>query len=246
MNDADPNPADPGGTHRGAHRTTCPTTHPRRRLLQAFPALALAGLASRAGAQPAAASGPAASSNVDVGGVRFAPTVNVGGSTLQLNGAGLRLRFVVRVYAAGLYLADRASTPEAVLALPGPKRLHVVMQRDIDANELGRLFTRGMQANTPREMFARSTPGTLRIGEIFAARKRLRQGDSFSVDFVPGQGTLVRVNDEPQGAPIAEPEFFSALLLIWLGPQPADAALKDALLGRTPAPPPGGGVSGRN
>jgi hypothetical protein len=215
---------------------------PRRRLLQALPALALAGLVLRAGAQPAAATSPA----VDVGGVRFAPTVNVGGSALQLNGAGLRLRFVVRVYAAGLYLADRASTPEAVLALPGPKRLHVVMQRDIDANELGRLFTRGMQANTPREMFARSTPGTLRIGEIFAARKRLRQGDSFSVDFMPGQGTLVRVNDEPQGAPIAEPEFFSALLLIWLGPQPADAALKDALLGRPPAPPPGGGVSGQN
>jgi hypothetical protein len=112
----------------------------------------------------------------------------------------MRYRVVVRVYAAGLYLAGRATTPEAVLALAGPKRLHVMMQRDIDADELGRLFTRGMQANTPRGMFARSIPGTVRIGEIFAARRQLRQGDSFSVDFVPGEGTQVRVNHAPQGA----------------------------------------------
>ncbi|MFS9599030.1 chalcone isomerase family protein [Acinetobacter baumannii] len=33
------------------------------------------------------------------------------------------------------------------------------------------------------------------------------------------------------GETIKEPEFFSALLRIWLGDKPADDALKDALLG---------------
>jgi hypothetical protein len=213
----------------------------RRRPLLTLAALAPWGLwALWAAVAPARAQAPAAppppvpGQPIEVAGVRYAATAAVGGRDLQLNGAGIRFRFVVKVYTAGLYLAARAATPEAVLAAPGPKRLHVVMLREIDANELGRLFTRGMQNNAPRETFAKSIPGTVRMGEIFAARKRLKAGDSFSVDWLPGTGTQVLVNGQSQGAPIAEPEFFNALLLIWLGNDPADAQLKDALLGRAP------------
>ena len=173
---------------------------------------------------------------VDVAGVRFPPTAPVGGATLLLNGAGLRTRVVVKVYAAGLYLAAKASTPEAVLAAPGPKRMHVAMLRDIDGNDLGKLFTRGMQDNSSREDFGKSIPGTLRMAELFSAKKRLAQGENFSVEWLPGQGTQILINGKPQGEPIKEPEFFNALLRIWLGPNPADAALKDALLGLPPRP----------
>jgi hypothetical protein len=109
------------------------------------------------------------------------------------------------------------------------------MLREINADQLGRLFTRGMQDNAPREEFVASVPGTLRLGEIFAARKRLTAGDNFSVDWVPGVGTTILVNGEPQGAPIKEPEFFRSLMRIWLGSSPADVQLKDALLGKPPA-----------
>lgn len=182
-------------------------------------------------APPAAAPAAGAETAFDTAGVRFAPTVQLAGSTLRLNGAGVRYRFVVKVYAAGLYLSTRASTPQAVVGAAGPKRLHVVMLRDIDANELGKLFTRGMQANAPREEFSKSIPGTLRMAEIFSARKRLKEGDSFSVDWVPGTGTQVLVNNRPEGLPIVEPEFFNALMGIWLGSQPADETLKSELLG---------------
>ena len=166
--------------------------------------------------------------------MKYAPSVQVAGSTLQLNGAGIRYKFVIKVYTAGLYLAGKASTPEAVLAAPGPKRMHVVMLRDIDANELGRLFTRGMQDNSPREEFSKSIPGTLRMADIFSAKKKLVVGDNFSVDWVPGVGTTVLVNGTAQGDPVKEPEFFTALMRIWLGNTPADTALKDALLGQSP------------
>lgn len=169
---------------------------------------------------------------LDLAGAKFAPSVSLAGQTLQLNGAGIRYKFVVKVYAAGLYLAGKAGTPETVLAAPGPKRLQVSMLREIDANELGKLFTRGMQDNASREQFSKVIPGTIRMADIFSARKRLLAGDAFSVDFVPGVGTTVLVNGQPQAEPIKEPEFFNALLRIWLGPVPADAALKSALLGR--------------
>lgn len=173
----------------------------------------------------------------DTAGVRYPATLNLAGSTLQLNGAGVRYKAIFKVYAAGLYLGEKAATPEAVLAAKGPVRLQVVMLRDIDANELGKLFTRGMQDNSPREEFIQMIPGTIRMGEIFAAKKRLATGESFSVDWLPATGTTVLVNGKPMGEPIRERAFFNGLLRIWLGKSPADYPLKDALLGKPPQRP---------
>jgi hypothetical protein len=192
-----------------------------------FPAFALALLSTPF----------AQAQTVDLAGVKYPPSVQLAGSTLVLNGAGIRYKFVIKVYTAGLYLGAKAATPDAVLAAPGPKRLHVVMLRDIDANELGKLFTRGMQDNAPREEFSKSIPGTLRMADIFSAKKKLVAGENFSVDWVPGTGTTVLVNGKPQGEAVKEPEFFNALLRIWLGQSPADRLLKDALLGQTARPP---------
>ena len=141
----------------------------------------------------------------DVAGVKFANTVQVGNAKLQLNGAGVRYKLVFKVYAAALYLGEKATTPEAVLAAPGPRHLQIVMLREIDANELGKLFTKGMEQNAPREEFSKSIAGILRMSDIFSSRKKLLAGDSFSVEWVPGNGTVIAVNGKPEGAPIKEP-----------------------------------------
>lgn len=171
----------------------------------------------------------------EVAGVKYEPTVQVANSRLQLNGAGVRYKLIIKVYTAGLYLQGKAATPEAVLSAPGPKRLQITMLREINGNELGKLFTRGMQDNASREEFAKSIPGTIKMGEIFATRSKLNAGEYFAVDWVPGTGTVISVNGKPAAEPIKEPEFFSALMHIWLGKNPADAQLKDALLGKAPA-----------
>ncbi len=168
----------------------------------------------------------------DVAGIKYPPTVSVGNANLQLNGAGVRYKAIFKVYTAGLYLGAKASTPEAVYTAPGVKRLHVVMLRDIDGNELGELFTDGMQKNATREEFGKVIPGTLKLAEIFATKKRLVAGDAFFVDYTPGTGTVFSINGKPAGEPIAEPVFFTAMMKIWLGANPADWQLKDALLGQ--------------
>jgi hypothetical protein len=177
-----------------------------------------------------------AQSATDVGGVKYESSVQVGNSRLQLNGAGIRYKAVFKVYTAGLYLGTKATTPEAVLAAPGAKRMHIVMLRDIDGNELGKLFTRGMQDNASKEDFSKSIAGTIRMSEIFSLRKKLTAGENFSVDWVPGVGTTVLINGKAAGEPIKEPEFFSSMMKIWLGNNPADGQLKEALLGKAPAP----------
>ena len=175
----------------------------------------------------------------EIAGVKFANTLQVGNTKLQLNGAGVRYKVVFKVYAAALYLTDKATTPEAVLASNGPRHLQIVMLREIDANELGKLFTRGMEQNAPREEFSKSISGIIRMSDIFSSHKKLGAGESFAVEWVPGTGTVILVNGKPEGQPIREPEFYSALMKIWLGKSPADQQLKDALLGKV-APNPGG------
>lgn len=42
----------------------------------------------------------------------------------------------------------------------------------------------------------------------------------------------IRFRREAQGERFSQPELFNAMLRMWLGPQPADGALKNALLDR--------------
>lgn len=175
---------------------------------------------------------PASTEPTTAAGVKFEPTLDLGGSKLQLNGAGVRYKAVFKVYAAGLYLEKKASTPAEVYALRGPKRISVTMLRDIDSTELGKLFSRGMEDNMDKAAFSKLIPGVLRMSQIFSEHKKLMAGEQFVVDWLPGTGTQVTVKGVPQGEPFKEPEFFNALLGIWLGSQPADWKLKDALLGK--------------
>jgi len=178
-----------------------------------------------------ALSAPAALAQVAVAGVKYDDTIELRGARLQLNGAGVRYKLVVKVYTAGLYLGRKAGTPEEALAAPGPKRLHITMLRDIDSSELGKLFTRGVEDNMDKHAFSKLVPGVMRMSQLFADIKKLNAGDSFSIDWVPGVGTVISVKGVPQDEPFKEPEFFDALMRIWLGPVPADYKLKDSLLG---------------
>lgn len=176
--------------------------------------------------------GVAQAATVDLAGVKLEDRATVAGGSLLLNGAGIRYKAVFKVYTAGLYLGEKAATPEAVLAAKGPKRISITMLRDIDSAELGKLFSRGMEDNMDRSAFSKLIPGVLRMSQVFSDHKKLQAGDNFLVDWVPGTGTVLTIKGKVEGEPFKEPEFYDALLRIWLGPKPADHLLKDALLGK--------------
>ncbi len=190
-----------------------------RNLLLAASAALL--LASGAGAQ-----------SVTVSGVKYDETIDLRGSKLQLNGVGTRYRGPFKVYTAGLYLAKKAGTPDEVLATPGAKRMRITMLREIDSAELGKLFSRGIEDNMEKAAFSKLIPGVMRMSQVFSECKKLVAGDSFTIDWIPGTGTLIGVKCSSNNEPFKEPEFYNALLRIWLGPNPADWKLKDALLGK--------------
>ncbi|MFC5496331.1 chalcone isomerase family protein [Caenimonas terrae] len=190
--------------------------NPKAWLLAAFTLLAVSG----------------AMAQVTVSGIRFDDTADIRGSKTHLNGAGTRYKAVFKVYVAGLYLTRKAGTTEEVLAAPGAKRITITMLRDIDSSELGKLFSRGIEDNMDKASFSKLIPGVLRMSQIFSENKKLNSGENFAIDWIPGTGTVLTLRGVPQGEPFKEPEFYNALLRIWLGPQPADWKLKDALLGK--------------
>ena len=168
---------------------------------------------------------------IEINGVKLDDNADVRAAKLLLNGAGTRYKGPFKVYVAGLYLEKKVTTPDEVLNQPGAKRLSVTMVREIEANELGRLLTRGVEDNTGKAEMYKLVPGLLRLGQIFSEQKKLVVGDNFLIDWVPGVGSVITIKGRVQGEPFKEPEFFKALMSIWLGPAPADFKLKDALLG---------------
>lgn len=167
------------------------------------------------------------------GGSDFPPSMQVAGQTLVLNGAGIRYKAMFQVYAAALYLEQTSTTPEGAQQLKGPKRIAATMLRDINATELGNLFTKGILDNNPHQVTTQILPSLSRMSAVFARFKMLSAGDQFMVDRVPGKGMVLIVRGDPQHEPFDE-AFFDAMLNIWLGPKPADRALKQALLGSDP------------
>jgi hypothetical protein len=168
-----------------------------------------------------------------VSGVKFEDTVDLRGTKLQFNGAGIRYKAVFKVYAAGLYLPKKTTTAEEALAMPGAKRVSITMLRDIDSGELGKLFSRAIEDNMDKTAFSKLIPGVLRMSQIFSDTKKLNTGDNFMIEWIPGTGTVITVKGAAQGEPFKEPEFFNALLRIWLGSKPADFQLKEAMLGKS-------------
>ena len=175
----------------------------------------------------------ALAAQVDIAGVKLEDTADVGGAKLQLNGAGIRYKAVFKVYVAALYVGKKIATPEEFYAATGPKRISITMLRDIDSNELGKAFTKGFEENSPKGEMSKLIPGLIRMGQIFADQKKMVAGDTIVMDWVLGNGLIISVKGKPQGESFKEIEFFNALMRIWLGPNPADWKLKDALLGKT-------------
>jgi hypothetical protein len=167
----------------------------------------------------------------EISGVKVEDSAEVRGAKLPLNGVGIRYKGPFKVYVAGLYAGKKASTLDDLVNQPGPKRMQITMVRDIEANEFGKLLTRGVEDNTSKSEMTKLIPGLFRMGQLFSEHKKLVAGDSFSIDWVPGVGTTITIKGKPQVEPFKEPEFYKALMGIWLGPVPADFKLKDALLG---------------
>ena len=169
-------------------------------------------------------------SAMEVAGVKLADGIHLGNHDLVLNGAGLRTRFFFKVYVAALYLGEKTHVAEAALDQSGVKRVSMHILREISDEKMLNAFNEVMIANhTPAEMQALE-PQLKELTAIFHAVGKVKDGDVVNLDYFPDSGTQIIVNGVQRGN-IPGAAFNRALLKIWLGDKPAQADLKQEMLG---------------
>jgi hypothetical protein len=170
-------------------------------------------------------------SAVEIAGVKLDETASVANQELKLNGAGIRYKFIIKVYVAGLYLPEKKNTLTDILALPGAKRVTLVMLREMDSDTLGQAFMDGLKKNTDVAERSKIINQMITFGHLFATVPEIKKGDVLAVDWIPGVGTQCQLNGKKIGELIPDIAFYNALVKIWLGPNPPDSKLKVAMLG---------------
>jgi hypothetical protein len=179
----------------------------------------------------ALASGGLRAQPVELEGVKVEPTAQVAGSALQLNGAGVRTRAIFKVYVAGLYVPQKANTAAALLAQKGPRRIALHMLRNVDAESFGSALNDGLRNNHTEQQIAGFKTQIEALNANLKAVGEVKKGDVIHFEYLPESGTRVTVNGQARGTSIAGEDFFAAVLRIWLGDKPVDAALKRGLVG---------------
>jgi len=144
---------------------------------------------------------------------------------LRLNGAGLRSRFFIKVYAIGLYLERSASDAQAILAADQVRRAQLHMLRAVDGKEMADAIGDAFSAN------AGSAAGRLqdRLARFKAMFPNARTGEVITLTYVPGVGTTVGAAGRDLGT-IEGKDFADVLFSAWIGAHPVDDSLKRALL----------------
>lgn len=167
---------------------------------------------------------------IELAGVKVEDSAMVGGVKVPLNGAGIRVKFF-KIYVGELNTSVKVSSLEELIAAPGPKRLKMTFLREIDSASFGKLLTRGVEDNVPKNQMSKLVPGLMRMSEIFTVNKSYVAGETTTLDWIPGTGLVITAKGKQQGEPFTDPEFFKGMMSIWFGPAPGDWKLKDAMLG---------------
>ena len=161
-------------------------------------------------------------------GVAFPDQAQVNGSTLMLNGVGLRQATMlkVNVYVAGLYVAQPSTDPAAILGSPAPKELVLHFVRNVGASDLRKAWDEGFAANAKDQLPALKE----RVDTLKGWMTDMKSGERITFVHVPGAGIKVDVGGTTMGT-VKGDDFARAFLSIWLGAHPPNHDLKTGLLG---------------
>jgi hypothetical protein len=167
----------------------------------------------------------------EVAGIKYDDSTKVAGKELRLNGAGVRTKVIVKVYTAGLYIPEKSGDAAAVQKMDGPRRVRLVMLRDVSSEDFGDAFMAGLRNNSSKDEQTKVLNQIQQFGQMFALLPGLKKGDVLHLDWVPGTGTVCELNGKKIGDTMQDMAFYNAVLRIWLGDKPVDGSLKKAMLG---------------
>jgi len=151
----------------------------------------------------------------------------VKGQSLVLNGIALRTKFFIKVYVAGLYVAQKEKSAAKILASDSPRRQVMHFLYSVSKTQMCDAWNDGLAANTPN--------APAEVKKEFAAlcgwMEPIEKGKELVLTYVPGEGTQVEVNGKLKGT-LNGKAAADAVLSTWIGPKPDPGQdFKKALLG---------------
>jgi len=164
---------------------------------------------------------------LEVAGVNVSPTAVVRQKTLTLNGAGIRKKFFFKVYVGSLYTERKATTPAQLLADTGEKLIRMnFVYKKVGKEKIVEAFAEGL---------ANNSPGVARSAEAKAFLSWFTSdfvaGDTVDISLSPDGTVAASQNGKALGS-VRSPSLARGVLLIWFGDEPADAGLKEGMLGK--------------
>lgn len=175
---------------------------------------------------------PTTAAALEVAGTHIDDKASVAGNELVLNGAGLRTRFMLKIYTIGLYLPRRSDSTATVSSSAGPKRIHITTLRDLSAEDFANALIDGIRKNHSDAEFTGLQGRVEEFRTLLLGLRTAPSGTQVRIDWLPGSGTRLSIGNEARGKDIPGEDFYRALLRIWIGEKPADEDLKNALLGK--------------
>ncbi|SFX56795.1 chalcone isomerase family protein [Marinospirillum alkaliphilum] len=165
-----------------------------------------------------------AQASVKIEGVSFASQLNTS-PTLQLQGYGLlRYRWVIKAYVAAFYQTDTSLAAED---MSGGKHLEIEYFHAIKAGGFAKATRDGVRSNTDQATYAAIEADLEAFLELY---QDVQPGDRYALTWFPDQGISLNLNGEALGR-FSDERLARALFAIWLGENPGDERLKQALLG---------------
>ena len=160
-------------------------------------------------------------------GATLPDTEQVGNTKLVLNGLGVRTKYMVKVYVAGLYLEQKSSDANAIIKADAPKRIVMKFVHGASKSQMADAFNESFSDNTPDAVKTMKPD----IDRLIGALEPVKVGDEMVFTYVPGTGTTYTMNGQER-VTIAGPAFGPVLFSVWLGPKPPNADLKKRMLGQ--------------
>ncbi|MGI2179039.1 chalcone isomerase family protein [Shewanella frigidimarina] len=158
--------------------------------------------------------------------VDVAEQITVVEQPLILNGAGVRSKFFMDLYVGSLYLPTKAHTLEDVLAQPITVIQLTITSGMITSDKMRDAITDGFEGATDNDTHS-IAKDIEHFTQLFA--DEIVEGDQFTFVTQKGKGVSSIKNGIAQGD-IAGEAFRQALLKIWLGEEPAQQSLRQAML----------------
>jgi Chalcone isomerase-like len=163
----------------------------------------------------------------ELAGVSMPDTATVGGKQLVLNGMAIRKKFFIKVYVAGLYLAEKSTSADAVFAADAPRRGVMHFVYGVGKGKICDGWDEGLEANTPNA--SAELKGQFKT--LCSYMDDVKDGEEVVFTYQPESGTEIEVKGQSKGT-IAGKPFADALFACWIGPDPDPGQdFKKALLG---------------